>query len=122
MRDELDLETWLAALPNGSRLITCTIVHGEILFGIERLQPGKRRTELEDKAHRIFKVVSCEPIPERAADFYAAVKITRQRNGLSLDEGDLWIAATALTLDAMLVTRDSDFARIEGLTVVSAGR
>ena len=43
-----------------------------------------------------FNVVSCEPIPERAAGFYAAVKITRQRNGLSLDEGDLWIAATAL--------------------------
>ena len=61
-------------------------------------------------------------MPERAADFYAAVKITRQNEGLSLDESDLWIAATALALDAILVTRDSDFARIEGLTVVSAGK
>jgi predicted nucleic acid-binding protein len=34
-----------------------------------------------------------------------------------LDENDLWIAATALALDAVLVTRDSDFQQIEGLSV-----
>jgi hypothetical protein len=28
-----------------------------------------------------------------------------------LDENDLWIAATALALDAVLITRDSDFQR-----------
>ena len=120
MRDEVDLETWLATLPRGTRLITCAIVRGEILFGIERLPRGRRRTELETKARHIFSVISCEPIPERAADFYAAVKVSRQRNRLSLDECDLWIAATVLALGAVLVTRDSDFARIEGLTVVSA--
>jgi predicted nucleic acid-binding protein len=122
MRSELDLGTWLAGLPNGSRLMTCAIVRGEVLFGIARLEPGKRRTGLADKALQIFGAVSCESVPERAADFYAAVKIARQKDGLSLDECDLWIAATALAMDAILVTRDSDFARIEGLTVMSAGK
>jgi predicted nucleic acid-binding protein len=34
-----------------------------------------------------------------------------------LDENDLWIAATALALDAVLITRDGDFQQIEGLSV-----
>ena len=34
---------------------------------------------------------------------------------MSQDENDLWIAATALSLDTILVTMDSDFAAIDGL-------
>jgi predicted nucleic acid-binding protein len=43
--------------------------------------------------------------------------LTRQQKGLVLDENDLWIAATALALDAVLITHDSDFQQIEGLSV-----
>ena len=34
---------------------------------------------------------------------------------MSLSECDLWIAATALALDAILVASDSDYKRIVGL-------
>ncbi len=34
-----------------------------------------------------------------------------------MDENDLWIAATALSLGATLVTRDSDYEGIEGLQI-----
>jgi predicted nucleic acid-binding protein len=61
----------------------------------------------------------CEPIPAQAGDFYAAVKLARQRRGLMLDENDLWVAATALALGATLVSRDRDFAGINGLSVVA---
>jgi predicted nucleic acid-binding protein len=54
-----------------------------------------------------------------AGDFYAAVKIARQRSGLTLDENGLWVAATALALDATLVGRDGDFGRIDGLSVLA---
>ena len=66
-------------------------------------------------------VFRCEPIPEEAGDFYAAVKLARQQRGLTLDENDLWIAATALALGATLVTRDGDFGAIDGLRVVESG-
>ena len=61
--------------------------------------------------------IPCESVPEAAGDHYAKIKLTRQQKGLVLDENDLWIAATALALDAVLITRDTDFQHIEGLSV-----
>jgi predicted nucleic acid-binding protein len=108
-------------LDQTDRVVTCTIVRGEILFGIARLPLGKRRTELEETGQQFLAAIRCEPVPERAGDFYAAVKLARQQGGLTLDENDLWVAATTLALGATLVTRDSDFGRIEGLTVIALG-
>ena len=60
----------------------------------------------------------CEPIPPAAGDLYASLKVAQQTRGVPLDENDLWIAATALAINATLVSRDSDFQRIEGIAVV----
>ena len=109
----------MAGLEQGDRVVTCTIVRGEILFGIARLPPGRRRTELEETGRQFLAAVRCEPVPEGAADFYAAVKLARQQRGLTLDENDLWVAATALAFGATLVTRDNDFGGIDGLQVVA---
>lgn len=62
---------------------------------------------------------TCESIPARAAEFYAAIKLARQQRGLALDENDLWVAATVLALGAKLVSRDSDFDGIPGLSVIA---
>jgi predicted nucleic acid-binding protein len=61
----------------------------------------------------------CEPVPATAGDRYAAIKFSQQRRGLPLDENDLWIAATALAMNATLVSRDNDFQRADGLVVVN---
>ncbi len=119
MRASPRIEKWMAGLAPGNRVVTCTIVRGEILFGIGRLPQGKRRAELEENGRRLLRAVRCEPVPERAADFYATVKLARQQRGLSLDENDLWVAATALALGATLISRDSDFGLIGGLSVVA---
>ena len=66
---------------------TCPIVRGEILFGIELLPAGRRRQSLEDQANNLFSGLIC----------------------------DLWIVATSLALDAILITSDSDFQRVQGL-------
>jgi len=99
----------MAGLGQGDRVVTCAVVRGEILFRIARLPRGKRRPELEETGHQFLDAVHCEPVPERAGDLYAAVKLARQERGLPLDENDLWVAATALALGATLVSRDSDF-------------
>ena len=56
---------------------------------------------------------------QAAGDVYANIKVSQQRRGLPLDENDLWMAATAVALGAILVSRDSDFQGIEGLSVVA---
>ena len=96
---------------------TCPIVRGEILFGVELLPVGRRRQSLKDQANSLFSGLVCDPIPEEAGDHYARIKREAQRQGTPLDECDLWIAATALALDAVLVTSDSDFQRIVGLVL-----
>ena len=107
----------LAIVPSPHRVVICSVVRGEIRYGIERLLHGKRRQELEAKAAKIFAILPCEPVPEVAGDHYANIKVIRQRKGLALDENDLWIAATALSLGAVLISRDSDFQQIDGLAV-----
>ena len=117
MREHPKVDARLASTPSSDRVIICSVVRGEIQYGIERLPLGVRRQELESKAQKIFSVVPCEPVPSAAGDLYAKIKVTRQRKGLSLDENDLWIAATAIALEAVLITRDGDFVNVEGLTV-----
>jgi len=118
METEARMATWLSSLGVEDRVVVRTIVRGEILFGLERLAQGRRRTELEEKARNLFAVLPCEPVPPVAGDLYASVGISQQRLGLPLDENDLWIAATALAMHATLISRDSDFQGIEGLVVV----
>jgi predicted nucleic acid-binding protein len=109
MRAAPRIENWMAGLDEDDRVVTGTIVRGEVLFRIGKLPEGRRRTELEQTGHQFLASLRCEPVPERAGDCYAAVKLARQQRGLTLDENDLWVAATALALGATLVSRDSDF-------------
>lgn len=93
-------------------VFTCTIVRGEILFGIERLPTGRRRQSLGNQAANLFLGLPCLAVPEEAADYYAQLKRLAEQQGTPLSDNDLWIAATALALDAVLVTSDSDFQRV----------
>jgi predicted nucleic acid-binding protein len=118
MRVDIRMAAWLSSIEVDDRVVICTITRGEILFGLERLPSGRRRTELEEKAENPFAVIPCEPIGPAVANRYATVKTAQERRGFPLDENDLWIAATALTMEATLVSRDRDFQAIEGLTLV----
>ena len=117
MRERPEVDARLARVSRRDKVIICTVVRGEIQFGIERLPQSKRREELKVKANKLFAVLPCEPVPEAAGDFYARIKLIHRQKGLTLDENDLWIAATTLALDAVLVSRDSDYHKIDGLTV-----
>lgn len=95
-------------------VFTCTIVKGEILFGIERLPIGRRRQSLENQIINLFAELPCLAVPEETANYYAEMKTQAEQQGTPLSDNDLWIAATAMTLNAILVTSDLDFQRIAG--------
>ena len=46
-----------------------------------------------------------------------ALKWQSARRGIAMSENDLWIATTALGVDATLVAADRDFGRLPGLRV-----
>jgi len=117
MREHPAFDKRLASLAENDLITICPIVRGEILFGLEKLESGRRQRELKTMANKFFAVIQCESISEAAADHYTKVKIARQKKGLVLDENDLWIAACALASQAVLVTRDGDFRQIDGLAV-----
>jgi predicted nucleic acid-binding protein len=115
MRKDPRVEARLAALAPSDEVTICSIVRGEILYRLARLPQGRRRANLTKQAAPLFASMACQPIPEAAGDAYANIKRTRERQGLRLDENDLWIAATASAVGATLVTRDRDFTSVEGL-------
>ena len=49
MRADARMASWLSSIGADDRVAICVIGRGEILFGLERLAPGRRRTELEGR-------------------------------------------------------------------------
>lgn len=105
----------LESLESADRVAICTVVRGEILYGLERMPPGRRRREGERAAAELFDVLACEELSEPVADVYARIKYEAERDGTQLAENDLWIAATALDLGATAVTSDTDSQRVRRL-------
>jgi predicted nucleic acid-binding protein len=93
------------------------IAAGEILQGVDRLPMGLKREALQDQVQTVLPTVSCEPVPVSAAAIYARIKTQRQGVSRSMDANDLWIAATAVSLGAILVSCDPDFTDVPGLQV-----
>jgi predicted nucleic acid-binding protein len=115
MADHPKIKAKLSLQPG--RIATSAIVRGEIRYGLERLPPGKRRTNLEAKAGVVFAAMAIEPVTQAAADVYGTIRRALEIQGLSIDDNDLWIAAATLSLSATLVTSDQQFSRVPGLVV-----
>ena len=98
MAHHAQTEANLAMAQEIDSVFTCPIVRGEILFGVMRLPEGRRKRNLEEQAINLFSGLRCESMPESVGDHYATVKRMAQSQGTPLDENDLWIAATAVTL------------------------
>ncbi len=117
MREDVRVASRLDSLAEADRVVICAIVRGEIRYGLARMPDGKRRQALESKAAILFSATVCEPMLETVGGHYGRIKSESQTRGLSVDENDLWIAATSIALGATLVSRDAVFLRISGLDV-----
>jgi predicted nucleic acid-binding protein len=111
---------WMAAeIP--SSVFTTTITLAEVLYGVEALPPGKRRTRLllaiekmfaEEFAGRIL------PFDEDAARMFASIVASREAAGRPISQFDAMIAAIARSHRAAVATRNTaDFERC-GIPVV----
>jgi tRNA(fMet)-specific endonuclease VapC len=115
MADHPKVKARLAQQPG--RVMTCAIVRGEVRYGLERLPLGKRRSNIEAKANAVFATLPIEPVAQGAADIYGTTRRGLEQQGYILSDNDLWIAAVALSLGAVLVSNDQGFTHISGLIV-----
>jgi len=99
------------------------ITRAEILLGIALLPAGKRRNGLALAAEKMFKedfAGHTLPFDDNCAAEYALLVAERVRRGHSISTEDGQIAATALSRELSLATRnDKDFRGIDGLTVLN---
>ena len=56
---------------------------------------------------------------DATADCYGKIRAALAKNGASIPENDIWIAATAMEHQLPLAARDQHFSLVSGLTVLS---
>ena len=103
----------LAHSPHELRVTAITVA--EILYGIERLPKGKRRTALREGAVEVFSGFSEDILPfdAAAATVYPQIVDHRDRQGAPISGYDAQIAAICRAHGASLATRNErDFADI----------
>jgi len=106
----------LNALGDDDRVVTSTIVLAELIYGAEcSARRDQNRRNVNEKMSRI-EVVDVTPA---VADRFGVLKAHLRRGGRLKADLDLLIAATAVDLDATLVTDDGDLLKgdIPGLRV-----
>lgn len=102
----------IVLIDSAESIFMTPIVMGELYYGFLK---GNRRTENTQKLEAFVaksQVIICD-VKKEVSNIYAELRLAQQLSGLSLAANDLWIAATAIYLNARLATFDKDFLRIE---------
>jgi tRNA(fMet)-specific endonuclease VapC len=93
--------------------IISIITHGEIWYGVKK----NGSEELSQKVSAVTRRLYVAPLQLPSDQRYAEVRLAL-RQGKNIGPNDLWIAAHALALDAVLVTNnESEFSRVPGLKI-----
>ena len=91
---------------------------GELRFGLGRLAPCKRATELAHRLNALLSAFPVLPLPADAAPHYGNTRAQLEATGKSIGSNDLWIAAHALAQNLTLVTNNTrEFERVPGIKV-----
>ena len=116
-RAEIDLDLLLAA---GSQITaTATICASEMLHGLHRMTNAVARSRAERSLERLLTGLSIVPFDLEIARLHARLSADLAAKGTRVGAHDLIIAATALSLDYRIATRDRrSFPRIPSLDVV----
>jgi tRNA(fMet)-specific endonuclease VapC len=106
------------------------IVEGELRFMAEH---SERRSENRARVHSFLERFDLYPVSSDISDTYAQLKATllktfgpsdqAQRRktrirAIGFDDNDLWIAATAIQHELVLVSADRDFDRIQQVSTL----
>lgn len=99
------------------QLAVSAITVGEMEFGSSRIRERARRQLIaEQEAHFLTFIDTVFSVTIEVAHQYAQLRLQLERNGTQIPVNDLWIAATALVHECVLVSFDRHFDRVPNLT------
>ncbi len=98
-----------------SSIVVSPIVLGELETGVEKsAQVERNRARLDE----VVAGLAVPPLDAKTSAHYAHIRAVLERQGTPIGGNDLWIAAQALALGAVLVTdKVKEFGRVPGLVV-----
>lgn len=104
---------------NKGKVGIATVVWHELLFGLERLPPSRKRNALEAYLLRVVQAtMPILPYDQAAAEWHARERVRLVATGRTPPFLDGQIAATAKANDLVLVTANrSHFESFEGLQI-----
>ena len=98
-------------------IVLCSVVVGELLFGVERSDPAHRANSglrVEQLRQQFISL----PFDDAAAERYGRIRADLTAQGLLIGGNDMLIAAIALAKGCTLVTHNTaEFSRIAGLVI-----
>ena len=112
---------WIGKHQATSLFIT-TLTQAEILYGLEILAAGKRRTALKKAAKSMFELDFAGrilPFDTDAAQLFATIAANRKTIGRPISQIDAQIAAIACSHQASLATRNVDDFEECGIDIIN---
>jgi tRNA(fMet)-specific endonuclease VapC len=116
-RGQLNLEELLSRRSEADPMVLSAVTASELLHGLQRTKTAAQRRRRESFVEAVLNTLTIVPFDLTVARVHASIWAQSAARGLSVGERDLMIAATAISLQYRVATRDRGFARISGLTV-----
>ncbi len=91
------------------------ISYGELLFGAKKSQNLEKNIAMVYRIKELFPIID---VDQAIIETFSELKSNLQKSGSTIDDFDLLIASTALTMNSILVTNnEKHFNRIKGLKI-----
>ncbi|CAN5128966.1 hypothetical protein BH11PLA2_BH11PLA2_24610 [soil metagenome] len=101
----------------GHRVGNCTPVLGELCAGLE-FSTSTRHERNKQRLEYALSWLTHWPFTDDAAREYGRIYAELRRNGITIQQIDMQIAAVArIMTNCIVVSKDSDLARVSGITV-----
>jgi tRNA(fMet)-specific endonuclease VapC len=91
-------------------------VLGELLYGAFN---SVKYRENEQAVRKFLSQSVLIPIDEDIAIQYADIRLKLKKIGRPIPENDIWVAATCLELDVILLTEDFHFKYVPNLNIIN---
>jgi predicted nucleic acid-binding protein len=92
---------------SGEKPLVCVVTVGELLALVKKLSWGPAKIRLLEDLLQQFTLLDIHS--EEVLSTYAELDFFLQKSGRSVEQNDIWIAATTIVAGAHLLTTDKDF-------------